>query len=88
MRTDIIVNGSGEEAKIGSTVKIHFELKSPNGGIIETTKESEPFRFQVGANVFEGLSLAVASMKVGEKSRFVMEPSVLGGAVVNALPKN
>ena len=84
---DVMQEGDGVQAKIGDSVRINFKIKSPDGTLLEETNSDEPFTFQVGRNVFQGLSLAVASMKVGEKSKFVLSPEVIEGAIAERLKK-
>ena len=84
---DVIVEGTGEQAKIGDTVKVQFVMKSPDGATLEANSEEDPFTFQIGNNVFEGFSLAAASMKVGEKAKFVLSPDVVSGGITQRLKK-
>jgi FKBP-type peptidyl-prolyl cis-trans isomerase len=71
---DILVVGTGEQAAYGKKVRINYNYSLADGKILDSTVGKEPFTFEVGGQVIEGLSIAVASMKVGEKARIVLSP--------------
>jgi len=62
-------------ARLGDQIKIHYESRSKQGNMIETSEHREPFEFTVGsADVIEGLNLAVMGLKIGEKKHVVISP--------------
>ena len=71
---NIIVEGTGEKAEMGKKVKINYNYSLSDGKILDSTAGKEPFTFEIGGNVIQGLSIAVASMKVGEKSKIILSP--------------
>ena len=68
----IIKNGKGNNPTEGKTVFIYYIGKF-NGKIFEQSKENEAFNFTIGENkVLKGWEIAIKSMKIGEKSEFIM----------------
>ena len=62
-------------ARLGDQIKIHYESRSKQGNMIETSEHREPFEFTVGSpDVIEGLNLAVMGLKIGEKKHVVISP--------------
>jgi|Deesub1362A_J573_1020465.scaffolds.fasta_scaffold07110_2 peptidylprolyl isomerase len=60
--------------KDGSRVKLHYTLKV-EGEIIDSSRDREPFVFQVGSNqVIPGFEKGIKGMKVGEKKSFKVLP--------------
>lgn len=72
---DIITEGTGEQPKVGDRVKVHYTGTLSDGKKFDSSLDrNEPFVFTIGQGVIEGWSKGVATMKVGEKSRFVIDP--------------
>ena len=70
---DILVEGTGPQAKKGQRVSVHYTGTLNDGTKFDSSVDrNQPFEFTIGSGVIEGWSLGVASMKVGEKSRFVI----------------
>ncbi|MBN2682709.1 MAG: FKBP-type peptidyl-prolyl cis-trans isomerase [Bacteroidales bacterium] len=76
----IVNQGSGEKVKRGDTLVLHFEGKFLDGKIFDSTrKRNSAFEFVFGQEyqVIKGLEEAIATMKEGEFSIFIM-PSEIG----------
>lgn len=74
--------GSGDEAKPGEMVSVHY-----TGWLLDGTKfdssldRNEPFQFQLGAGmVIKGWDEGVAGMKVGGKRVLIIPPDLAYGA--------
>ncbi len=76
--TDLEV-GTGEEAKAGHNVKVHYTGWLENGTKFDSSLDRrEPFQFKLGAGqVIRGWDEGVAGMKVGGKRKLTI-PSDLG----------
>ncbi|GBE41222.1 FKBP-type 16 kDa peptidyl-prolyl cis-trans isomerase [bacterium BMS3Bbin09] len=62
-------------AKDGDKVKVHYTLKDANGEVVETSINSEPIDFTIGAgNVIPGFEKAVRGMELNEKKKIEIEP--------------
>jgi peptidylprolyl isomerase len=58
----------------GARVKLHYTL-TVEGTVIDSSKEGEPFAFQVGSKqVIPGFEKALMGMEVGEKKSFQVSP--------------
>ena len=70
----ILKEGQGNNPKDGNEVAINY-IGRYNNEIFEHTKENESFSFILGEDkVMKGWELAVRTMKLGEKSEFIMTP--------------
>ena len=64
----------------GDRVRIHYQTRSKQGNIIETSEHDEPLEFIVGsADVVAGLNLAVSGMQLGEKKHVILSPELAFG---------
>ena len=71
---DILVEGTGPQAKKGQRVSVHYTGTLNDGKKFDSSVDrNEPFEFTIGEGVIKGWSEGVATMKVGEKSRFVID---------------
>ena len=62
-------------ARQGDRVRIHYETRSKQDNMIETSEHREPFEFIVGSpDVIEGLNVAVLGLTIGEKKHVVISP--------------
>jgi FKBP-type peptidyl-prolyl cis-trans isomerase len=76
---EIIIEGTGEEAKAGDTVHVHYTGMLTNGSKFDSSVDrGTPFSFPLGAGmVIKGWDQGVAGMKVGEKAKLTI-PAGLG----------
>lgn len=67
---------SGEVVANGKYVAIHFEMKSSDGEVLETTQGHEPMDYIHGAGqlALEGLESALVGRRPGEAFELVLEP--------------
>ena len=71
---DILVEGTGPQAQKGQRVSVHYTGTLNDGTKFDSSVDrGQPFEFTIGSGVIQGWSLGVATMKVGEKSRFVID---------------
>ncbi|TSC70785.1 MAG: FKBP-type peptidyl-prolyl cis-trans isomerase FkpA [Parcubacteria group bacterium Gr01-1014_46] len=78
MGQDIVV-GTGEEAKTGSRVVVHYTGKFTDGNVFDSSvTRGEPFQFVLGSGqVIKGWDEGLVGMRVGGK-RIVVVPPELG----------
>ncbi|MEK7643995.1 MAG: FKBP-type peptidyl-prolyl cis-trans isomerase [Patescibacteria group bacterium] len=76
---ETLVEGTGDEAKDGRTVAVHYTGRFENGEKFDSSLDrGEPFEFRLGAGmVIKGWDLGVVGMKPGEKRRLTI-PYTLG----------
>ena len=92
---EIIKEGTGDQPKEGDKVKVHYvgTLQSDGSKFDSSRDRDEPFSFTIGQGVIKGWSLGVATMKVGELSKFTIDaeygygesgspPKIPGGATL------
>ena len=79
LKIEIIKQGTGEEAKNGNTVAVHYTGFLENGTKFDSSLDrGKPFAFTLGiGQVIKGWDLGVLGMKVGEERKLVI-PSELG----------
>ena len=83
LKYEVLQEGSGEVAKKGMTVRVHYTGWLDNNGVPGKKFDSShdrkvPFSFGLGAGrVIKGWEEGVSGMKVGEKRRLYI-PSALG----------
>jgi len=79
LKSEIIREGEGEAAKAGDTVSVHYigkVLNSPEH-FDSSYDRGKPFVFTLGAGqVIVGWDQGVAGMKVGEKRKLTIPPSM------------
>ena len=92
MKIEKLKSGSGESAKKGNTVMVHY-----NGWLEDGTKfdssvdRNEPFAFVLGAGqVIQGWDQGVATMRIGDKVKLTIPPQLAYGAegYPGAIPPN
>ena len=89
VKKKIIKEGTGIQASQNKEVVIKYTAKYNNKIYDESI--NSPYRFTTGKNdVIKGLEIAVLSMKVGEKSLFIIEPKYAYEEIQisNIVPKN
>ncbi len=63
------------QAKIGDTVKVHFEGFLVDGTIFGSTMDEEPFEFTIGEkNMLPGFENAVIGMQKGDTKTITLPP--------------
>ena len=93
LETDILQEGTGEEAKNGDSVTVHYTGTLENGTKFDSSLDrGTPFIFNLGAGqVIKGWDLGVLGMKVGEKRKLTI-PGDLAygerGAANGLIPPN
>ena len=88
LKKHIIREGTGEQAKTGDKCSVHYvgTLESDGSKFDSSRDRNEPFEFTIGQGVIQGWSLGVATMKVGELSKFIIH-SDLGYGASGSPPK-
>ncbi len=73
--------GTGEEAKKGSEVEVHYTGWLTNGKKFDSSKDrKEPFAFKVGAEmVIKGWDEGIPGMKEGGKRKLIIPPELAYG---------
>jgi FKBP-type peptidyl-prolyl cis-trans isomerase len=84
--------GTGDEAKAGDTVEVHYTGWLKNGKKFDSSLDrKEPFSFKLGAGqVIKGWDEGVAGMKVGGKRKLTIPPELGYGSrgAGDAIPPN
>jgi FKBP-type peptidyl-prolyl cis-trans isomerase len=75
---EVIETGSGPGARAGETALIHETTQLADGTMITDTWEmNHPIRFLLGGDqVIDGLDEAVTGMRVGERRKLIVPPSL------------
>jgi FKBP-type peptidyl-prolyl cis-trans isomerase len=70
--------GTGDEAKAGNTVTVHYTGWLKDGKKFDSSKDRDrPFQFKLGAGrVIKGWDEGVAGMKVGGKRKLIIPPEL------------
>lgn len=72
--------GTGAEAKVGSTVSVHYTGYLTDGTKFDSSVGSDPIVFPLGAGaVIQGWDEGLVGMKVGEKRRLIIPPQLAYG---------
>lgn len=76
-----VEEGSGEQAKAGKTVSVHYTGKFQDGKVFDSSiSRGEPISFPLGAGrVIKGWDEGIALMKVGGKAQLVIPPHLAYG---------
>ncbi len=79
MKVEILKEGTGEVAKNGDTISVHYTGTLENGTKFDSSLDrGVPFSFTLGeGRVIKGWDLGVLGMKVGEKRKLII-PAELG----------
>jgi peptidylprolyl isomerase len=63
------------QAKMGDTVKVHYNGKLDTGVLFDTSEGSDPLQFELGtARLIPGFEEAVAGMSPGESKTVIIPP--------------
>jgi FKBP-type peptidyl-prolyl cis-trans isomerase FkpA len=85
-------HGTGEEAKAGQTVSVHYVGTLTTGTKFDSSHDrGKPFEFPLGAGrVIKGWDIGVAGMKIGGKRRLTVPPHLGYGdrGFPGAIPPN
>ncbi len=77
VQTSDAVAGTGAEAKLGSTVAVHYTGMFTDGTVFDSSVGSDPLEFVAGApGLIEGFTQGVLGMKQGGKRRVVIPPAL------------
>jgi FKBP-type peptidyl-prolyl cis-trans isomerase FkpA len=82
LKYEDLKEGSGDEAKKGDTVDVHYTGWLTNGKKFDSSLDRKmPFSFKLGAGrVIKGWDEGVAGMKVGGKRKLTIPPELGYGA--------
>lgn len=78
LQYQVIVEGHGPRAKAGAQVRIHETTTLKDGTLIYSTRTKDsPLKFLLGGNqVIAGLDEGVTGMRVGERRKLIVPPSL------------
>lgn len=78
LRYKMINEGDGQKAKAGQQVSVHYKGQLSDGTVFDSSyKRNEPIDFELGSGqVIAGWDEGVGLLKVGDKARFVIPPSL------------
>jgi len=92
MKVEILKEGTGEAAKTGDAVSVHYVGTLENGTKFDSSIDrGEPLPFTLGENrVIQGWELGILGMKVGEKRKLTIPSDLAYGnqAVGGVIPAN
>lgn len=92
MKIEKITSGSGATPKAGDTVTVHYTGWLTDGTKFDSSVDrDEPFVFVLGqGQVIRGWDEGVATMKIGDKTRFTIPPDKAYGreGYPGAIPPN
>jgi len=92
LKTEIIQEGNGQEAKNGDTVSVHYTGTLEDGTKFDSSVDrGTPFSFKLGiGQVIKGWDLGVLGMKIGEKRKLTIPSNLAYGerGVPGTIPAN
>ena len=86
LKIEILQEGTGEEAKNGDSVSVHYTGRFEDGTKFDSSLDrGVPFSFKLGAGeVIKGWDIGVLGMKVGEKRKLTIPSDLAYGE--NGMP--
>ena len=90
VKKKIIKEGTGAQAVEGAEVHVNYIGRNKDNQIFDQTKD-KPFTFKIGSGqVIKGWEIGVKTMKIGEKSEFILSPEYAYGdkKVSDLIPEN
>ena len=90
VKKKIIKEGTGAQAVEGAEVHVNYIGRNKDNKIFDQTKD-KPFTFKIGSHqVIKGWEIGVKTMKIGEKSEFILAPEYAYGdrKVSDLIPEN
>ena len=90
VKKKIIKEGNGVQAAEGNEVHVNYIGRNKDNKVFDQTKD-KPFTFKIGSHqVIKGWEIGVKTMKVGEKSEFILSPDYAYGSqkVSDLIPEN
>ena len=92
LQIEDLVVGTGEEAKNGQNVSVHYTGWLTNGTKFDSSVDrGRPFNFPLGGGrVIKGWDVGVAGMKIGGKRKLTIPPEMGYGArgAAGVIPPN
>jgi FKBP-type peptidyl-prolyl cis-trans isomerase len=78
LKYQIVVEGKGPAAMPGQTVRIHETTTLTDGSLIYSTRvRNNPLKFLLGGNqVIAGVDEGVRGMRIGERRKLIVPPSL------------
>ena len=82
LKSEDLLVGSGDEAKAGKTVSVHYTGTLTDGSKFDSSMDrGKPFEFQLGAGrVIKGWDQGVVGMKVGGKRKLTIPSDLAYGS--------
>jgi len=82
MKVEILKQGTGEGAKAGDNIEVHYVGTLLNGTKFDSSVDrNQPFPYTLGQNrVIQGWELGLLGMKIGEKRKLTIPPELAYGA--------
>ena len=90
VKKKILKEGTGAQATEGSEVQVNYIGRNKDNKIFDQTK-GDPFKFTIGeGKVIKGWEIGVKTMKIGEKSEFILAPEYAYGdrKMSDLIPEN
>lgn len=81
IKIEVLKEGTGEKAKSGDKVSVHYTGTLKDGEIFDSSLERKtPFSFILGEDqVIKGWDLGVLNMKIGEKRKLIIPSNLAYG---------